>query len=402
MDRQCWATKERERRTGEKPNQRIGLTLSFFGIGLVCWSLGAEPVRAQEKPAAKKAVAVDIHCHISTPEAEPLVKGLLTPEKEPFLRFATAETRQITQQQFAALLPKLTDPQERLKDMDRMGINIQAISPGPNQYYYWTDGELGLKLARLQNDRVAAIVRSHPDRFVGMGTLPLQDTGKAVQELERVVKELGFHAVEISSNVTGVDLDDPRFEPFWAKVQELDVLVFVHPLGFTDAERMKDYLLNNVIGQPLEEAVFVSRLIFSGVLERYPNLKIVVAHGGGYLPYYPGRMDHAYKVRPECKKHISRPPSEYLKKLYFDSIVYQEPSLENLVRYAGSDHVLLGTDYPFDMGETDPVGFVNKLQSVSRVERENILGGNARRLLKINASGSSGPLQSQLPKKDGP
>ena len=367
---------------------RVSMTWFLVSVGLVWWSLGTGPVQAQEEPVVKKAVTVDIHCHISTPAVEPLVKDLVTPEKEPFFRFATAETLQINQQRFAALVPKLTDPQERLKDMDRMGIAIQAISPGPNQFYYWTDGELGLKVARLQNDRVAEIVRTHPDRFVGMGTLPLQDTEKAVHELERVVKDLGFHAVEISSNVTGMDFDDPRFEPFWAKVQELDVLVFVHPVGFSDAARLKDYYLNNVIGQPLEEAVFVSRLIFGGVLERYPNLKIVVGHGGGYLPYYPGRMDHAYKVRPECQKHISRPPSEYLKKLYFDSIVYQEPSLENLVRFAGSDHVLLGTDYPFDMGEDDPVKFINQLKSVPQAERDKILGGNAVRLLKIKADGT--------------
>jgi aminocarboxymuconate-semialdehyde decarboxylase len=174
-------------------------------------------------------------------------------------------------------------------------------------------------------------------------------------------------------------------------VQELDVLVFVHPIGFTDAERLKDYYLNNIIGQPLEEAVFVSRLIFGGVLERYPNLKIVIGHGGGYLPFYPGRMDHAYKVRPESKQHISRPPSEYLKKLYFDSIVYQASSLENLVRAAGSEHVLLGTDYPFDMGEADPVGLINKLKSIPQTEREEILGGNAVRLLKIKAGNLSGP-----------
>jgi aminocarboxymuconate-semialdehyde decarboxylase len=173
-------------------------------------------------------------------------------------------------------------------------------------------------------------------------------------------------------------------------VQELDVLVFVHPVGFSDAARLKDYYLNNVIGQPLEEAVFVSRLIFGGVLERYPNLKIVVGHGGGYLPFYPGRMDHAYKVRPEARQHISRPPSEYLKKLYFDSIVYQEPSLENLVRFAGSDHVLLGTDYPFDMGEADPVGFINQLTSAPPSARAQILGGNAMRLLKFEANDKHG------------
>ena len=380
-------TADWEQRISGKPRW-IRSIWFIASMGLVWWNLRAGPLWAQEKSAGKKAIAVDIHCHISTPAVEPLVKDLLTPEKEPFFRFVTAETLQINQQRFAALVPKLTDPQERLKDMDRMGIAIQAISPGPNQFYYWTDGELGLKVARLQNDRVAEIVRTHPDRFVGMGTLPLQDTGKAVQELERVVKELGFHAVEISSNVTGMDFDDPRFEPFWAKVQELDVLVFVHPVGFSDAARLKDYYLNNVIGQPMEEAVFVSRLIFGGVLERYPNLKVVVGHGGGYLPYYPGRMDHAYKVRPECKQHISRPPSEYLKKFYFDSIVYQEPSLENLVRFAGSAHVLLGTDYPFDMGEDDPVGFINKLKSVPQAERDKILGGNAIRLLKVKVDGT--------------
>jgi aminocarboxymuconate-semialdehyde decarboxylase len=385
MNDEFWAAGNDKKETKEKLRQQLRFVLFLFLIGLWCWSLGTRVGQAQEKPVVKKALTVDIHCHIVTPEAEPLVRDLLTPDKDPFLRFSTAETQQINRQQFTALLPKLTNPEERLKDMDRMGIAIQAISPGPNQYYYWTDAELGAKLARMQNDRVAEVVRTHPDRFVGMGTLPLQDTEKAVQELERVVQELGFQAVEISSNVAGKDFDDPRFERFWAKVQELDVLVFVHPIGFTDAERLKDYYLNNIIGQPLEEAVFVSRLIFGGVLERYPNLKIVIGHGGGYLPFYPGRMDHAYKVRPESKHNISRPPSEYLKKLYFDSIVYQASSLENLVRVAGSDHVLLGTDYPFDMGETDPVGLINKLKSVSQAEKENILGGNAMRLLKIKA-----------------
>jgi aminocarboxymuconate-semialdehyde decarboxylase len=384
MKGKCWATRDGVRRTRRVLRQRIRLILVLLCLGLACGLPAPGPARAQEPSAPQKAVAIDIHCHIVTPEAELLVKDLFTPEKEPFFRFATAETLRINQQLFARLRPKLTDPQERLKDMDRMGIAIQALSPGPNQFYYWTDGELGGKLARLQNDRVAELVRSHPDRFVGMGTLPLQDMQKALRELERIVQELGFHAIEISSNIAGVDLDAPRFEPFWAKVQELDVLVFVHPIGFTDAERLKDYYLNNVIGQPLEEAIFVSRLIFSGVLERYPNLKIVVGHGGGYLPFYPGRMDHAYKVRPENQHHISHPPSEYLKKLYFDSIVYQESSLANLVRFAGGDHVLLGTDYPFDMGEADPVGFINTLRSVSQTEREQMLGGNARRLLNIN------------------
>jgi aminocarboxymuconate-semialdehyde decarboxylase len=174
MNSKFRATRDRKPRTGVKPCQRISLALSFFGIGLACWGLGAEPVQAQEKPGIKKAVTVDIHCHISTPEVEPLVRDLLTPEKDPFLRFSPPETLQINQQLFAALRPKLTDPQERLKDMDRMGIAIQAISPGPNQFYYWTEGDLGVKLARMQNDRVAEIVRSNPDRLWAW-ELPLQD-----------------------------------------------------------------------------------------------------------------------------------------------------------------------------------------------------------------------------------
>jgi aminocarboxymuconate-semialdehyde decarboxylase len=278
---------------------------------------------------------------------------------------------------------KMTSPEERLKDMDRMGIDIQAISPSPNQYYYWTDSELGLQLARMQNDRVAEIVRAYPTRFVGMGTLPLQDVESAVQELERVVKVLGLRAVEISTNVNGVDFDDPRFEKFFAKAEELEVLIFIHPIGCTDGGRMRDYYLINIVGHPLESTVAVSRLIFGGVLERHPHLKICVAHGGGYLPSYSGRMDHAYQVRPECQHLIVRPPSTYLRQFYFDTVLYTEESLVYLVKQMGSDHVLLGTDYPADMGEADPIGYIGKVRSLSRVDKANICGGNAARLLKI-------------------
>jgi len=238
-------------------------------------------------------------------------------------------------------------------------------------------------LARMQNDRVAEMVRAYPSRFVGMGTLPLQDVDRAVPELERVVKELGLRAIEISSNVNGVDFDDPRFQKFFAKVEELEALIFIHPMGFTHGERLREYYLTNVIGQPLDSTVAVSHLIFGGVLESHPRLKICVAHGGGYLPFYAGRMDHAYKVRPECQRLISQPPSTYLRQLYFDTVLYTGESLAYLVRQAGSEHVLLGTDYPADMGEADPVGYIGGVRSLSRAEKEKIWGGNAARLLKI-------------------
>lgn len=348
------------------------------------WGLGPGGGQRPKKARGRKALTVDIHCHISTPECEPLVRDLFSPEKEPFLLFSSPETREINQRLFAEIAPKLSSPEERLKDMDRMGIDIQVISPSPVQYYYWTEGELGLKLALMQNDRVAEIVRARPTRFAGMGTLPLQDVDRAVQELERIVKELGLRAVEVSSNVNGVDFDAPCFKRFFAKAEEFDVLIFIHPIGFTDGGRLREYYLNNVIGQPLDSTVAVSHLIFGGVLESHPHLKICVAHGGGYLPYYAGRMDHAYKVRPECQRLISRLPSAYLRQLYFDTVLYRGESLAYLVRQVGSDRVLLGTDYPFDMGETDPVGYIGGVRSLSRAEKEQIWGGNAARLLKIS------------------
>jgi len=349
-----------------------------------CAAFGAEPGRRPlRKRAGRRPLTVDIHCHIATPECQPLVRELFTPDKDPFTRFATAETQEINQRMFASVAPKLTSPEERLKDMDAMGIDIQVISPSPMQYYYWTDGELGLQLAQLQNNRVAEIVQTHPTRFVGMGTIPLQDIERAVQELRRIVRDLGLRAVEVSSNVNGIDYDDPRFAPFFATAEELDVLIFMHPIGFTDAGRLRDYYLTNVIGQPLESTVAVSRMIFGGVLERHPRLKFCVAHGGGYLPYYAGRMDHAYTVRPECQRGVSRPPSTYLRQLYYDSVIYTGATLSSLVETVGSDHVLLGTDYPFDMGEADPVGLISKTRTLSRAAKEQVWGGNAARLLGI-------------------
>lgn len=350
-----------------------------------CAAVGSEPGRSRRprKRQGRTPLTVDIHCHIATPECQPLVRDIFSPEKEPFFRFSSPETQEINQRLFASVAPKLTSPEERLKDMDAMGIDIQAISPSPAQYYYWTDGELGLQLAQMQNNRVAEIVQAHPTRFVGMGTVPLQDVDRAVHELERIVRELSLRAVEVSTNVNGVDFDDPRFQPFFTKAEELEALIFMHPIGFTDAGRFREYYLTNVIGQPLESTVAVSRMIFGGVLERHPQLKLCVAHGGGYLPYYAGRMDHAYTVRPECQRGISRPPSTYLRQLYYDTVIYTGETLASLVAKVGSDRVLLGTDYPFDMGESDPVGHIAGVRSLSRVDKEQLWGGNAARLLRI-------------------
>ncbi len=331
---------------------------------------------------------IDIHCHIVSPAAAELVQRSGVAPVEPMAQFSNEATRAVGKQQTETVRPQLTSVERRLADMDAMGVDIQAISPAPPQYYYWTPPEVGRDAARLINDNIAATVAAHPDRLVGMGTVPLQAPEFAVAELERGVKQLGFRGVEICTNVAGTELSDARFRPFFAKAEELGVLVFLHPNGFTEGRRLSDHYFINVIGNPLDSTVAVSHLIFGGVLDAHPRLKICVAHGGGFLPAYAGRMEHAHGARSDCRVCIKRKPSHYLKKMYFDTIVFDPAQLAYLVEIYGSDHILMGTDYPFDMGMYDPVGFVGGTKKLTAADRAAILGGNAARLLKLKKPGS--------------
>ncbi|MGH7125429.1 MAG: amidohydrolase family protein, partial [Stellaceae bacterium] len=328
-------------------------------------------------------ITVDIHCHVLTPAADDLVKPLYKPESDPLYLFANEATREVNQQQGQAIRAKITSVEARLAAMDKLGIDIQAISPAPGQYYYWTEPEMGLAAARLCNDNIASIVAAHPDRFVGMGTVPLQSPEHAVAELERMANGLDLRGVEICTDVAGEELSNARFRPFFAKAEELGVVVFMHPSGYTDGGRLADHYFINVIGNPLASTVAVSHLIFGGVLKAYPRLKIVVAHGGGFLPAYSGRMDHAHRARSDLRREIKKRPTGYLKKLYFDTIVFTDHQLEYLALQWGADHLLLGSDYPYDMATPDPVGHVMSARKISRADKAKILGGNAMRLLGI-------------------
>jgi aminocarboxymuconate-semialdehyde decarboxylase len=332
-----------------------------------------------------KSLRVDIHCHYLNTEVAARVAGRTPPEADYLFKFSNDKTRETNARQGKERGPKLTGIELRLKDMDRMGIDVQAVSPAPHQTYYWTDPGMGQELARAVNERLAEIGAQHPERFVPMGTVPLQDASLAVSELEHCVKTLGMRGVEINPSVRGMDLTDAKLnlEAFFAKAEELGIVVFMHPIGFTHGERLSNHYFNNVIGNPLETTVAASHLIFDGVLERHPKLKIVLPHAGGFLAHYWARMDHAWRARPDCRGRIKRKPSSYLERFHFDTITFDHGMLAHLIARFGADHVLLGTDYPYDMGDEDPLALIGAAEGVDQAQIDLIAGGNAARLLGL-------------------
>ncbi|MEO8539328.1 MAG: amidohydrolase family protein [bacterium] len=327
---------------------------------------------------------IDIHCHAAqAPAIAPLIETVFKPEYDAASFFSNeaslAHNRNLGREQYGLALTSL---EERLNRMDRSRVDIQAVSPSPQQFY-WAEPTLGTRLARLQNEHIAALVAKNPARLVGLGAVPLQDPRAAAAELEHASTQLGLRGVQISTFVAGAELGDPEMAPFWEAAAALQLVVFIHPLGFSHGERFRDFYLSNAVGHPAESTLALSSLIFNGVLQRHPSLKVIVAHGGGYLPFSSSRLDHAWKVRPECRLHIDRPPSEFLRQVYVDTVVYTPESVRTLVDSMGVDHVLLGTDYPFDMGEDEPVTLIERVPGLTQSDRDLICGGNAARLLRL-------------------
>ncbi len=332
-----------------------------------------------------KLKVVDVHCHYLNPEVNKKTAHLNAAQYDPTVIFANELTNETNAKQMKDRAPKLMGIDVRLKDMDKMGVDIQAVAPAPYHYFYFTEPAYGAELAREVNEGIANVVAQHPDRFVGMGSVPLQNAELAVQELEYCVKKLGLRGVEINTNVNGLNLTDPSLglEKFFAKANELGIVVFMHPLGYTQGDRLRNHYFNNVIGNPLETTVAVSHLIFDGVVARYPKIKFLAAHGGGFLAHYWARMDHAWRARPDTRTVIKKKPSSYLEKFYFDSITFDPRMLKQLIDRYGADHVMLGTDYPYDMGEDDPRGLIAGVNRLSAADRRLIEGGNAMKLFKI-------------------
>lgn len=333
------------------------------------------------KPAHR---TVDVHTHLSVPPAAALAAPYARPELEPRALHSSPETLRYLKdyRSSAGQRAAFETVEQRLVDMDLQGVDTQVLAVPPTEYFYWLPQDEARQASRLQHERFAEVVAAHPTRFAAVANLPMGHPDLAVEVMREARDQYGFRGFEVSADVVGLELDDPRYDVVWEAAAELGMTAILHPQGFTHGERFSDYYLVNVMCMPLASTLAVTRMILGGVWRRHPDLSMVVVHGGGYLPFYSARTDHAFHHRPELRHHIDRPPSEYLRLLHFDTNVFDAGMVRHLVDTFGADHVLMGTDYPFDMGTVDPVGFLDGV-GLSPSEARLVLGGNAERLLGL-------------------
>ncbi len=333
-----------------------------------------------------KHTAIDIHTHVEFAGTFDILKKRHK-EDEIFDKFFVSATgrrsAELNRGIVAGIRDALRDPEKKTRDMDEKKIGLYVLSSTPFAFFYEVEDDLAVELAKFQNDQLSEMVKRYPDRFSAMATLPLQVPNEAEKELERAVKKLGLRGVEIGSHVGNRELGDEVFWPIYKTLEHLNMPIFIHPHHVAGMERLEDFYLSNLIGNPLDTTIAAAQLIFTGVLEKYPGLKIILAHGGGQFPYIVGRMEHGYQVRPECKEKVHLSPMAFFKNFYFDIITHNPDALQYLIRIAGSDHVLLGSDYPYDMGDPDPVQTVSKLPGIKAADRRKIMRENAIALFAL-------------------
>jgi aminocarboxymuconate-semialdehyde decarboxylase len=278
------------------------------------------------------------------------------------------------------ITPHFYDLDDRIRTMDRVGLKMHALSL-TQPMVYWADDELGLNLCIAFNDAVSEAHRKHPERFIGFACLPLQNPNLALEELERVARLPGIRGLYMATVVRDRELSDRSFFPIYERAEALGLPIFLHPMMINN-ERLKQFYLINLLGNPFETAIAASHLIFGGVMDAFPGLEVSLPHAGGALPILRGRLDQAFKIRAECKT-IPRPPSAYLKRFTYDTISYSEEIMDYLVGLVGADRIMMGSDYCFDIAYNDPVAIVTGMKSLNAAQREQILWGNAARLLRL-------------------
>lgn len=291
----------------------------------------------------------------------------------------------------APFRPVLGDTEARLAAMDATGVDIQVLSSWVDLTAYALEPEQGAAYSRRFNQILADHAATHPERFLALGTVPLQSPDRAAEELHFAVEELGLVGVEIATTVDDTDLDRAGLDPFWEAAQRLGCLLLLHPCNPLPGVDLSRYFLDNIVGRPAESTIAVAQLIFSGVLERFPELKICVVHGGGFVPFQIGRMQRGYDAVPKrTAEHISTPPAELARRLYYDTVLHDSNALAFLVGQVGANRVVMGTDYPFEMGDPEPAHTVESISGLSEDERRLILGENLARILSGVRRGLSG------------
>lgn len=275
----------------------------------------------------------------------------------------------------------LVDLEARLATMDRVGVDVQVLSPWIDLVAYRLDPDAGARWARLVNQALAAEAATHPDRLLAIGTAPLQAPDLAVGELRYALEELGMVGIEIGTRVGDVDLVAAGLDAFWAEAHRLGAFVLLHPLEPLSGIDLSDRMLHNITGRPAETTIAVSRLMLAGVVEQYPNMAMCAVHGGGFLPYQVGRMQRGWEARPGLVAgDLTSPPIEAIRGLYYDTVLHDPAAIRYLIDRVGADRVLLGSDYPFEMGDPDPVGTIDAVGALSAADRDAVLSGNAERL----------------------
>ncbi len=318
---------------------------------------------------------IDIHAHISP---EGMVKAM-------------AEGRDWHGISYAGMLPiheytprTMWTPEQRLKEMDELGVDVHVLSTNSFFYFYERDATAIAAMTRECNDYVSQLTQDHPTRFAGFATLPMQDVSVSIAELERGVSHLGLKGAMIGDHVNGVTYDDPSFLPLWKAAEALGAVIFIHQAGDTVVSPRSDrYHLPNTIGNLADRAVTFASFVFGGVMDACPDLKVCLAHGGGYTCFGAGRMDRGWQVRSEARVNIQQPPSAYLTKFYYDCLTHSEDALRLLIDMVGIDHVVFGTDWPFDMAIDEPVSWVRNMAKLTEPEKDAILGGNIESLLGL-------------------
>ncbi|HEY4920499.1 MAG TPA: amidohydrolase family protein [Xanthobacteraceae bacterium] len=327
------------------------------------------------------SIAIDIHAHMMDLDVYAVTVGHSAFGKSTFDPSLGAEAKQKAKERSDFVCAKMSDTKERMAEMDKMGVDVQVLTASlVHQCTYWAAPEESLRLERRLNDRVAEMVATSPRRLIGLGTLPLHAPELAAREAERCMRELKLKGFNISTQARDMEIGDRRLWPFWEKAAEHDAIVYIHPAG-NPSPRFHKHFLWNSVGQNFEEAMAIASLMYEGVLDAFPGLKICVSHGGGYMPLCMGRITRNYLEKPTTRANMKKSPDDYLRQLYYDSCVYDHDVLRHLVERVGASQVILGSDYP--VGEWKPVEFVRNTAGISDADKDKIIGLNAASMLGV-------------------